>query len=398
MEQFSPFQCDTKLRIRPRLLAWSRPGKRIFFHVDLDAFFASVEQLKNPRLRGKPVIVGGRNSRRGVVAAASYEAKRFGVETGMPWPEARRKCPRAVFLPADFDAYADYSEKVRRLLEKAAPVVAVASVDEAFLDLTGCERLYGTPRMAAEKIHREILEKVGLSVSIGIAGSQAVAKMASKMAKPRGMMEVPAGAEVKFLFPLPVTAMPGIGDKIGGRLREMGILTLGQLARMPDDILRASFGVYGPYLKAKAKGEDGWALEVTEIVRSVGKQKTLERDITDWEEIRRELLQLVEGVGRSLREKKLRAGRVAVHLRFHDFTSAGTSETLKDPASFDRVLFRRAEGLLKPLVAGEKPVRLVGFTAENLCGEERQLDLFRTPKALRWERFYAALDTVRKIR
>lgn len=395
MKNFSPFQCEKKLQIRPRAVAVVRGGNRVFLHVDLDAFFASVEQIKNPKLKGKPVIVGGRNSRRGVVAAASYEAKRFGVETGMPWMQAKQKCPTAVFLPADFDAYADYSKKVQNILETMTPVVAQASIDEAYVDLTGCERIYGTPRQAAEKIHQAILNQTGLEASIGIAGSQSVAKMASKLAKPCGMMEVPKGAEEKFLAPMPVEAMPGIGFQIGERLRGMGILTLGQLAAIPPNLLRASFGIYGPFLRAKARGEDTWELEVTEVIKSIGKQETLEQDVSDWPVIKQKLFELIEKVGRKLREENLYARRVVVFVRYADFSGEATSKTLREPSSFDRVLFNHAAELMQPLVENKKPIRLVGFSAQELVKQPPQLDLFRTPKALRWERFYNSLDKVR---
>lgn len=398
MEQFSPFHCEKKLQIRPRAVALPAPAgtgrRRTFLHVDLDAFFASVEQVKNPSLKGKPVIVGGRNSRRGVVAAASYEAKRFGIETGMPWPQAREKCPHAIFLPADFDAYAEYSKRVQKILEAMAPVVAPASVDESYLDITGCERLYATPRDAAEKIHNAVARQTGLQISIGIAASQSVAKMASKLAKPSGMMEVPSGAEEKFLAPLPVEAMPGIGSRIGERLRAIGIVTLGQLAKMPAKLLRASFGVYGPYLKAKARGEDTWELEVTEVIKSIGKQKTLEEDVSDPEILRRELRGLAEIVGRKLREENLYARSILVHVRYADFSGNAASHRLKDPTNFDRILFSHAKDLLSPLIA-ERKVRLVGFTAQELLPKPPQLDLFRTPPAHRWERFYACLDQIR---
>lgn len=390
-------QCERKLQIRPRACpAPHGAGRRhhTFLHIDLDAFFASVEQVKNPRLKGKPVIVGGRNSRRGVVAAASYEAKRFGIETGMPWPQAKQKCPQAIFLPADFDAYADFSQQVQKILEKMAPVVAPASIDEATIDLVDCERIYGTSRQAAEKMHQAIYQKTGLRSSIGIAASQSVAKIASKMAKPAGMMEVPSGEEANFLSALPVEAMPGIGSKIGERLRGMGILTLGELAKLPPALLRASFGVYGPFLRAKARGEDTWELEVTEVVKSIGKQKTLEKDVVDLALVQKELFELVELVGKKLRKENLYARGIAVHIRYSDFTAEGTSKTLNDPTCFDRILFRYASELISPLVKG-KPIRLVGFTAQNLVPKEPQLDLFRTPKAARWERFYKGVDRVR---
>ena len=372
-------------------------GEHLFLHVDLDAFFASVEQIKNPKMKGKPVVVGGRSSKRGVAVAASYEAKRCGVTTGMPWMQAKQKCPNAIFLPADFSAYADYSRRVQNILEKMVPVVAQASIDEAYLDLIDCNHLYKTPRQAAEKIYGAIKKETGLNVSIGIASSQSVAKMASKLAKPCGMMEVPKGAEVFFLSPLPVETMPGIGPQIGNRLRRMGIFTLGQLAEMSPQILRASFGVYGPYLRAKARGEDTWKLEVTEVVKSLGKEKTLEKNTKDESLLEKELLVLTAEVGHGLRAQNLYARSVAVKVRYADFTSESASKQFADATCFDRILFEVARNLLKPLIEGKQFIRLIGISAQNLVTKTPQMDLFNSQTNERWERFYKSVDCVRQL-
>lgn len=395
MEHFTPFQTDKKLEIKPHATLNRGRGLKTFIHVDLDAFFASVEQVKNPRLKGKPVIVGGRNSRRGVVVAASYEAKRCGITSGMSWQKARTRCPAAIFLPADFDAYAEYSDKVQRILEKMAPIVTQASIDESYLDMTGCERVYGSFRSAAEKIFNAIGNQTGLNVSLGISSSQSIAKIGSKLAKPCGMMEVLCGVEERFLAPFPVETMPGIGPKLGERLRHMGVLTLGQLACFPSDLLRDEFGIYGPYLKSKARGEDRWELKVTEVVKSIGKQRTLEEDSGDSHLLRQKLFELIEKVGYKLREKKLHARKIHVHVRYPDFRSDGVSMLLKDPTSFDRVLFNHAIDLFLPLIAG-RSIRLIGFSASELVSERGQLDFFRFPKAERWERFYHTLDAARE--
>lgn len=394
MEHFSPFQCDRKLTIRPRRVGQSKSSERTFLHADLDAFFASVEQIKNPKLKGKPVIVGGRNSRRGVVVASSYEAKRFGVKTGMPWPTARKLCSQAIFLPADFDAYAEYSEKVQKILEKMAPVVAQASVDEAYLDLTDCEKIYGTPRYAAEKIFNTVRKKTGLFLSIGIACAQSVAKIASAFAKPAGMMEVPKNSQEKFLAPLPVETMPGIGPAIGKKLRDMGIFTLGELANVSSQILEASFGIYGPFLKAKALGEDNWELEVTEVVRSIGKEKTFEEDIDNSQRLKQELFDLVAQVGVKLREKNLHARRVAVKVRYQNFSMCGASKVLHTSTYFDRSLFEVAWHLMEPWV-GRQKIRLIGFSAQDLREKNNQLDLFSGVQTHKWERLYRSLDQLR---
>ena len=389
---------DKKWVLKPTQTFPAAKG-RTFLHVDLDAFFASVEQIKNPCLKGKPVIVGGRSSRRGVVTAASYEAKKFGVKTGMPWPQAQQKCPQAIFLPADFDSYSAYSRLVRNILEKFAPVVAPASVDECYLDLTGCERIYGSVWDAANKIREEILRRTGLSVSVGIGASHSVAKMASQLAKPAGILSVPAGSEQKFLSHFPVQAMPGIGPQLGAHLQSMGVLTLGQLAAIPAELLQQKFGAYGPLLLAKSRGEDRWALEITEQVKSIGKEKTFEQDITDVKALEKELWELVEIVGNHLRENGRWTRVIHVKVRYADFSGEGISKTLQDPTNLDRVLFRYAEELLLSLRAEAKQsrsVRLIGFTAAELVEQSPQFDLFRSPKRDRWERLYHGLDFLRE--
>ena len=342
------------------------------------------------------MIVGGRSPRRGVVAAASYEAKHLGVRSGMSWTKAKRLCPEAICLPADFESYASYSDRVRKILEKMAPVVAPASVDEAYLDMTGCEKLYGTFLSAAEKIRGEIFRRTGLSVSIGIASTHSIAKLASQMSKPAGILEVPAGSEAAFLSPLPVQAMPGIGNKLGEALQSMGVETLGQLALLGSKVLQERFGIYGTFLAAKACGHDNWELEITEVVQSIGKERTFEKDIFDRQELQARLFELVESVGRRLREQNLFARVVRVKVRYPSFESEATSCTLKDPTQFDRVLFRHASQLLADRIGDIKPARLLGFSVTELSGNCPQLDLFRSPKAGRWERFYKSIDQVRR--
>ena len=427
MKHFSPFQCDQKRILRPTRMNHGGKG-RTFLHVDLDAFFASVEQIKNPKLKGKPVVVGGRSSKRGVVTAASYEAKRRGIKTGMPWQQARACCPEAIFLPADFDAYAIYSRLVRKILEKMSPVVAPASIDECYLDLTGCEKIYGSLWNAADKIRQEILERTGLSSSIGMGASHSVAKIASKFAKPAGILEVPAGSEGAFLAPLLVEQMPGIGPRLGDRLRNLGVATLGQLARLPAGILKRQFGVYGPFLLAKARGVDDWELEISEEVKSIGKERTFENDISDPKELRKELWELVEMVGRELRQKKLCTRSVRVKVRYADFSEESKSITLKETTNLDRVLFQCAEELLLQLleknsvifpfalskVEGhlsvgastshcvassertERPLRLLGFCAAELGAPSPQADLFHSQKSNRWDRLHTSIDWLRE--
>ena len=268
-----------------------------------------------------------------------------------------------------------------------APVVAPASVDESVLDMTGCEKIYGTFFSAAEKIRSEIFKRTGLSASIGISSTHSVAKLAATLAKPAGILEVPAGSEGAFLSPLPIDTLPGIGPRLGESIRKMGIETLGQLAKIDPAILEKKFGVYGFFLVAKARGEDNWDLEVTEKIKSIGKEETFEHDLVSLKEMRNHLWELVEKVGRKLREEKLFARTVRVKIRYSNFQTEMASKVLRDPTDFDRVLFRFADSLFQQLIETERPVRLIGFAAGDLTAQPPQLDLWRTATSHRWERF-----------
>jgi DNA polymerase-4 len=227
-------------------------------HVDMDAFFVSVELLKQPELRGKPVVVGGQKDQRGVVSAASYEARRYGIHSAMPLRTAARLCPQAVFLDGRHDLYAEWSDRVAAILEKYSPTVEMTSIDEAYLDLAGTERLHGPPLVAAHKLEREIWEVTGLPCSVGLAATRLVAKVASDQAKPRGLLWVPGGSEPAFLAPLPVRRIPGIGKVTEAALGALGIETVGQLAEVPREKLEEVFGQWGTALYRKARGLDSY--------------------------------------------------------------------------------------------------------------------------------------------
>ena len=255
---------------------------RKILHVDIDAFFVSVEEVLDPSLKGKPVIVGGNPEGRGVVAAASYAVRRYGVHSAMPIAQAKRLCPHAIFLRGSHRRYSEYSEKVFEILKRYSPLVEPMSLDEAFVDLTGCERLHGPVLKSAEKIRNEIREALGLNASIGIASNKLLAKIASAYCKPNGMLWIAPGMEQRFLAPLPIQRVPGIGPKGGAELRRMGIKSVGDLARLPLELLEEAYGKWGVSLYSKARGiSDSPVIGDTEDPRTISRETTLETDSAD---------------------------------------------------------------------------------------------------------------------
>ena len=255
---------------------------RKILHVDMDAFFVSVEEALDPSLKGKPVIVGGDPDGRGVVAAASYAVRRYGVHSAMPIAQAKRLCPHAIFLSGSHRRYSEYSAKVFEILKRYSPLVEPMSLDEAFVDLTGCERLHGPVLKSAEKIRNEILEALGLNASIGIASNKLLAKIASAYCKPNGMLWIAPGMEQRFLAPLPIQRIPGIGPTFGAELRRMGIKSVGDLARLPLELLEEAYGKWGVSLYSKARGiSDSPVIGEVEDPRSISRETTLEMDSAD---------------------------------------------------------------------------------------------------------------------
>src|SRR5712691_9019356 len=276
-------------------------------HVDMDAFFVSVELLDRPELRGKPVVVGGQPDQRGVVTAASYEARKYGIQSAMPLRTAGRLCPHAVFLESRHHLYSEWSDRVAAILGKYSPVVEMASVDEAYLDLAGTERLHGTPFAAAHALLREITTKTGLPCSAGLARTRLVAKVASDQAKPRGLLWVPAGIEAEFLAPLGVRKMPGIGKVTEAALKSLGIETLGKLADVPQEKLEGTFGQWGTALYRKARGEDSYEFFVDAEPKSVSNNHTFPFDIDDRAALGSTLSHLCQKAAKRLREEIGRA-------------------------------------------------------------------------------------------
>jgi DNA polymerase-4 len=373
--------------------------ERTILHCDLDAFYASVEQRDHPEYRGKPVIVGGGPNERGVVSAASYEARTFGVHSAMPLREAAKRCPQGIFVPGRFEAYEEASDAVMALFAVRTPLVEPISLDEAFLDVTGSAHLFGGPEACARELKRDVREQVGLVLSVGMASNKLCAKVASDLRKPDGFVIVPRGGEAAFLAPLPLARLWGVGPKTRTVLEDLGMRTIGDLAAADPALLEARLGEHGGTIVRRAKGID----DDREVVadpgdpKSIGHAHTFDQNTLDRAQIESTLLRLSEGVGRRLRRHKLRGRTVTLQLRVAPFETRTRQRTLHDPTSDDLAIYETARSLLRDALAADRdagrvsPVRLVGVTMSGLIGGE-QLDLFT---GARVSRLNAALDAVR---
>lgn len=369
---------------------------RTILHVDLDAFFVAVEQARDPSLRGRAVIVGGDPRGRGVAATASYEARRYGIHSGMPLATARRLCPHALFLRGDFRRYEAASRAFHALLSRYTPLVEPAGLDEAYLDLTGCEPVAGAPLDAARRIRARVRDELSLTASIGVAASKTVAKIASDAAKPDGFLEVPPGHEAAFLAPLPVRRLPGVGPRVEAELAAIGVRTLGRLASLPETRLRSLFGRHGPRLAERARGVDLSPVAPLEAPpRSVSREGTFASDVSDGAVLRAVLRSYCESVGADLRRRGRRARSLTLKLRYGDFTTITRSLTLGPPAHADDVLYREAEALLVTALARDRrALRLIGFGVSNLVEDAVQLPL----EEARWQRLERLDRAVDRLR
>jgi len=343
-------------------------------HLDLDAFYASVEQLDDPGLRGRPVIVGG-TSGRGVVCAASYEARRFGVRSAMPTAEARRRCPDGVFLSPRFDRYGELSRVVFGLYRRYTPLVEPLSLDEAFLDVTASRALHGAPEAIAAAVKREVRAGTGLVVSAGIADCKMAAKIASDLGKPDGLVCVPPGTTAEFLAPLPVSRLWGVGRVTEQALRALGIATVGDLARFPEQVLVERFGSQGAHMRALARGDDPRPVVPDEEAKSVGAEDTFERDLSGDEALLPQLLDQSVRVARRLREAGLRGRTVTLKVKYADFEQVTRRATL-EVATDDAAEIYRAirEGLSRADLS--RAVRLTGVSVSGFEEGSAQLGLF----------------------
>jgi len=352
-------------------------------HVDMNAFFAGIEQKANPRLQNKPVIVGGSPHSRTVVATASYEAREYGVKTGMPLSEARRLCPQAILVEGNSAKYIDTSLEIIKILNEFTDQVEIFSIDEAFLDVTGSQALFGKPIEIAREIKERLKKEIGLSCSIGIAPNKLLAKLASEMEKPDGLVEIEEEEVSKILASLPVEKLCGIGEKTASHLSQLGIRTIEELGNAPIDPLVHHFGIIGHLLKQMGKGRDvSRVVSYTEEgeVKSMGHSYTLPGDTWDMEMIRTVLLRLSEQVGRRLRKGRYRGRRVSLILRYSDFFTFSRDLSIPEYIDYGVDIYYVALRILKRIGRLAKAVRLVGVKVSNLISEHGQLYLLESYK------------------
>jgi DNA polymerase-4 len=381
-------------------LGEKRTGRSAFatpiLHVDMDAFFVSVELLERPDLRGKPVIVGGQPDQRGVVCAASYEARRYGIQSAMPLRTAGRLCPRAVFLEPRHERYSEWSDRIAAILAEFSPHVEMASVDEAYLDLTGTERLLGHPLAAAHRLRQEIWCKTKLPSSIGVARTRLVAKVASDQSKPAGLLWIPAGSEAGFLGLLAVRKIPGIGPVTEEALRGLGIETVGQLAGVPRERLEEIFGKWGVALYRKARGEDTYEFVDDAEPKSISQHHTFGEDVHDSAVIESILSHLCQKAAKRLRDAGLYTGTITLMLRYAGFETVTRARTLATPTDLDQEIVRTARELLARHRDPRRRVRLVGIALTSFSHSERQLELLDSARREKQEKLARASDRLRE--
>lgn len=371
----------------------------MIFHVDMDAFFVSVEELFDPSLKGKAVVVGGLRDQRGVVSAASYEARKFGVHSALPLRTAAQRCPQAIFLDGHPERYREYSHKVHRVLESFTPKVEMASVDEAYLDMAGSERLWGPPLRAADLLHERMKRETGLNCSVGIATSRLVAKVASDQAKPNGILWIQPGAEAAFLAPLDVRKLPGVGKVTEKRLHELGIRRVGDLSRLEASFLERRFGQWGLALAGKAQGMDagGWfdsEIGEHEDPKSISHEHTFDEDTADAGRLEATLARLTEKVARRLREQAFHARTVHLKLRNSSFETLTRAKTLSGATQLDAELIQASREMFRKAWDGGK-VRLIGVGVSGFDRTEGQLDLLDGERVERARRALTAVDRLR---
>lgn len=373
---------------------------RTIFHVDMDAFFVSVEELFDPSLKGKAVVVGGQRDERGVVAAASYEARKFGVHSAMPLRTAAKLCPQAVFVNGHPERYRDYSQRVHETLVSFSPQVEMASVDEAYVNMSGTERLHGPPMRAAHALHDKMKVETRLNCSIGIGTSRLVAKICSAKAKPNGVLWCAPACEASFLAPLDVSDIPGVGKATERTLHALNIQKIGDLARFEDAFLEERLGKWGLALTGKARGEDAGGWFDREVgsdteAKSISHEHTYNEDTADEDRIDSTLMRLSEMVGRRLREAGLHARTLQLKLRYEDFTTITRAHTLGAPTQLDTEIFEEIRILFRRNWRKGAAVRLLGVQASSFDESPEQGDLLAGARRNRWQQALSAADRLR---
>jgi len=373
---------------------------RTIFHVDMDAFFVSVEELFDPSLKGKAVVVGGQRDERGVVSAASYAARKFGIHSAMPLRTAAKLCAHAVFVDGHPERYRECSEKVYEVLNHFSPQVEIASIDEAYLDMTGTKRLHGPPLRAAHMLHQKMKSETQLNCSIGIGVSRLVAKVSSAQAKPNGILWIVPGEEAKFLAPLNVRDIPGVGKVMEQNLHALGIRKVGDLARLDESVLEEHFGKWGLALAGKARGEDagGWfdsGVGDNTDPKSISHEHTYNEDTANQEQLESTLMRLSEMVGRRLREGGLHARTIQLKLRYKDFTTITRAHSLAASTQLDTEIFEQVRTLFRKNWHEGAEVRLLGVHASGFEERSSQIDLLDSGREERWNKALAAADRLR---
>ncbi len=348
---------------------------RAIVHLDLDAFYAAVETLENPDLAGKPVLVGGRPESRGVVAAASYAAREYGVHSAMPMYRAVRLCPTALVLPPRFDLYREYSRRVMAILDETTPVIEKISIDEAYLDLTEQVSQWQDAVTLARRLQERVRNELGLSASLGVATNKLVAKVASDHDKPGGLTVVSPGQEGAFLKPLPVSVIWGIGPVTAEKLAQMGVTTVGDLAQLSGPELTASFGEHGAAMARRARGIDRRAVVTEHQRKSVSRERTFRHDLQEMEALKRQLWRLSQSVAQRLEEAGVAAGTIAIKLRYDDFQTLTRQMSLDVPAEDEVRIYRAALVLLMQAWERGRPVRLLGVGGADLAPPTGQMKL-----------------------
>jgi len=371
------------------------PVETTILHVDMDAFFVSVELLERPELRGKPVVVGGRPDQRGVVSAASYEARKFGIQSAMPLRTAGKLCPHAIFLDGHHAKYGEWSDRVASILAKFSPIVEMVSIDEAYLDLAGTERLHGPPFAAAHKLLRTITTTTGLPCSAGLASTRLVAKVASEQAKPRGLLWVAAGQEPRFLAQLPVRKIPGIGEVTERALRALGIEYVHQLAGYPQEKLEKVFGQWGTALYRKARGGDSYEFVLDAEPKSISQNHTFAEDSSNVAAMQAILSHLSQKACKRLREAGLSARTLTITIRYTGFDTYTRSKTLSDPVQFDADAFAVFVSLFREHRNPKRKVRLIGVALSGLTNGNEQLDLLDPGRRAKLDKLTRSADSLR---
>ena len=390
MPKLSSFRAKREAGIAPT------EGATPILHVDMDAFFVSVELLERPELRGKPVVVGGQPDQRGVVCAASYEARRYGIHSAMPLRTAGRLCPHAVYLEPRHERYSEWSDRIASILSEFSPHVEMASVDEAYLDLSGTERLLGHPLAAAHRLRQEIWRKTQLPASIGVARTRLVAKVASDQSKPAGLLWIPAGSEAGFLALLGVRKIPGIGPVTEEALRGLGIETVGQLAAVPRERLEEVFGQWGVALYRKARGEDTYEFVDDAEPKSISQHHTFGEDVSDLDTIESMLSHLCQKAAKRLRDAGLYTSTVTLMVRYAGFETITRARTLATPTDLDQEIVRTGRELLARHRDPRRRVRLVGIALTAFSHHERQLELLDAARREKQEKLARASDRLRE--